>query len=604
MIAMLYSGDFAALAQWSKAAMRENSADLCTITDDKGTVLARGHSDEKGDSLANQAMVRAALQGKSISGIVVSTVIPLSIRACVPIRRDAAIVGTLSLGVSITTENFVDGLKRLSGLEVTLFKGDTRIMSTITDNGRRAIGTKLGNPGIEDAVLKGGQIEFRDLAIFGAPYKTAYWPLIDVENKILGMWFVGLPIQKYMDERWQALLVGSAAMLCITLLLIGVSVFFGKRLARPIKEVTAFSRAVAEGNLNASLQTKATDEVGTLAASMLRMVENLKDRIAESEQKGREAVEQGRKAQEAMVEANEARESAEAGHKAILEAADQIDQVVNRLSAATEQLSAHIEQSGRGTETQRERVSRSATAMAEMNSTVMEVAKNAGIAAEGSDRARAKAAQGADIVQNSVRSINAVQEDTDKLRMNMENLGRQAESISTIMTVISDIADQTNRLALNAAIEAARAGEAGRGFAVVADEVRKLAEKTMAATKEVGNAIGGVQAGTRQSIAAVEQTTGNLNTATGLVQESGAALAGIVEEVSATAAQVSSIATAAEEQSAASEEISHSLEEINRMADENASAMRQSARAVSDLAQQSQELRTLVCRLTDMNITD
>ncbi|MDR1242734.1 MAG: methyl-accepting chemotaxis protein [Deltaproteobacteria bacterium] len=602
MLTKLHSGDVAALAQWSKAVMRESSADLCTITDDKGIVLVRAHSDAKGDSLANQDTVRAALRGKSASGIVVSQAIPLSIRTCVPIMRNDAIVGTLSLGVSIATESFVDGLKRLSGLEVTLFRGDTRIMSTITDNGKRVIGTKLGNPGIEDAVLKRKQTEFRDLAIFGVPYKTAYWPVIDVENKIIGMWFVGLPIQKYMDERSQALFLGLAAMLCITLCLVGVGVFFGKRLARPIKEVTAFSRAVAEGNLNASLQTRATDEVGTLAASMRRMVENLKDRIAESEQKGREAVEQGRKAQEAMVEANEAKESAEAGHKAILDAAGQIDQVVNRLSAATEQLSAHIEQSGRGTETQRERVSRSATAMAEMNSTVMEVAKNAGIAAEGSDRARAKAAQGADIVQNSVRSINAVQEDTEKLRKNMENLGHQAESISTIMTVISDIADQTNLLALNAAIEAARAGEAGRGFAVVADEVRKLAEKTMAATKEVGNAIGGVQTGTKQSIAAVEQTTGNLNTATGLVQNSGEALAGIVEEVSATAAQVSSIATAAEEQSVASEEISHSLEEINRMADENASAMRQSGEAVADLAQQAQELRTLVCRLTDMNI--
>jgi methyl-accepting chemotaxis protein len=289
-------------------------------------------------------------------------------------------------------------------------------------------------------------------------------------------------------------------------------------------------------------------------------------------------------------------------HRTILAVASHIDQVVNRLSAATEQLSAQIEQSGHGTDKQRERVSQSAAAMVEMNATVIEVAKNAGIAAEGSDRARVKATQGADIVQNSVRSINEVQEDTEKLRKNMEDLGHQAESISTIMTVISDIADQTNLLALNAAIEAARAGEAGRGFAVVADEVRKLAEKTMTATKEVGDAIDGVQAGTRQSIAAVAQTMGNLNEATVLVQKSGEALTGIVEEVGATAAQVSSIATAAEEQSAASEEISQSLDEINRMAGENTSAMRQSGEAVSDLAQQAQELRTLVCRLTEMNV--
>ena len=602
MIQIVHSGDISALMQWSKEVMNNNGADLCTITDAKGIVLARAHSDKKGDSLADQDMVRAALQGQTVSGIVVSTVIPISIRACAPIMKDGAIIGTFSLGTSLVTEKFVDGLKRLSGLEVTFFKDDTRVMSTITNNGKRVIGTKLGNPDLESAVLKRGQTEFRDLTIFGVPYKTAYWPVIDVDKKIIGMWFVGLPIQEYLDERSYALLLGLAAMLCITLCLVGVSIVVGRRLARPIREVTAFSQAVAEGDLTASLHTQATDEVGALAASMRRMVANLKDRIAESEQKGREAAEQGRKAQEAMTEAHAAKESAEAGHKAILIAADQINQVVSRLSAATEQLSTQIDQAGRGTETQRERVSQSAAAMTEMNSTVMEVAKNAGSAAEESDRARTKAAEGAGIVQNSVRSINAVQEDTEKLRKNMEALGRQVESISTIMTVISDIADQTNLLALNAAIEAARAGDAGRGFAVVADEVRKLAEKTMEATGEVGKAISGIQAETRQSITAVEQTTGKLNTATELVQHSGEALAGIVEEVNATAVQVSSIATAAEEQSAASEEISQALEEINRMADENASAMRQSAQAISALVQQAQELRTLVSQLTEMDV--
>ena len=86
----------------------------------------------------------------------------------------------------------------------------------------------------------------------------------------------------------------------------------------------------------------------------------------------------------------------------------------------------------------------------------------------------------------------------------MDTLSGQAEGIGQIMGVISDIADQTNLLALNAAIEAARAGEAGRGFAVVADEVRKLAEKTMAATHEVGQVISGIQEGTRKSASGVD----------------------------------------------------------------------------------------------------
>ncbi len=328
MIQMLHSGNFTALTQWSKAVMNDNGADLCTITDAEGIVLVRAHSDKKGDSLAHQGMVRAALQGKTVSGIVASTVIPFSIRACVPIMKDGAIIGTFSLGVSLVTEKFVDNLKRLSGLEVTFFKDDTRVMSTITNNGKRAVGTKLGNPELENAVLKRGQTEFRDLSIFDAPYKTSYWPVIDVDKKTIGMWFVGLPVQKYLDEQSYALFLGLAAMLCIMLCLAGLGVFVGRRLARPIKEVTAFSQAIAEGDLNASLHTQATDEVGALAASMRRMVENLKERIAESEQKGREAAEQGRKAQEAMTEAHAAKESAEAGHNAVLIAAEQVLSIV------------------------------------------------------------------------------------------------------------------------------------------------------------------------------------------------------------------------------------------------------------------------------------
>jgi methyl-accepting chemotaxis protein len=176
----------------------------------------------------------------------------------------------------------------------------------------------------------------------------------------------------------------------------------------------------------------------------------------------------------------------------------------------------------------------------------------------------------------------------------MDQLGMQTTDIGKIMNVIEDIADQTNLLALNAAIEAARAGEAGRGFAVVADEVRKLAEKTMDATKEVGNAIQVIQRGAAANIKSVDAAAVAVDQATDLANRSGEALDHIVQFSDDTSGQVQSIATAAEEQSAASEEINRAVEDINLIASETVDGMNQSAEAITSLARLSNDLRQLI----------
>jgi len=295
-----------------------------------------------------------------------------------------------------------------------------------------------------------------------------------------------------------------------------------------------------------------------------------------------------------ITEIMENQKRIETQNEKIARAAEAATAISDQVASASEELSAQIEQSSRGTEEQRARTGEAATAMEEMNATVMEVASNASGAAELADQAKKKALEGAKLVEEVVSNINQINTRAEVLKVDMGELGKQAEGIGQIMNVISDIADQTNLLALNAAIEAARAGDAGRGFAVVADEVRKLAEKTMTATNEVGAYIKAVQDSAKKNIEGTEATTKAIVASTATAGRSGEALREIVGMVDRTADQVRSIATASEEQSAASEEISHTTEDINRIAAETAQAMNESAQAVSDLSRLAQELKRII----------
>ena len=363
----------------------------------------------------------------------------------------------------------------------------------------------------------------------------------------------------------------------------------------PLRRTQAFASDVADGHLDRTLDVNTNDETGMLADSLRTMLESLKRTMKASEEKSREAEARGREATEAMKAAQEAQRQAESARRdGMLAAAEKLEDVVEIISSASMQLSAQIEQSDKGAQFSADRLSEAATAMNQMNAAVQEVARNAAQASTSSAEMRSRAEHGADIVQHSLASIQQVHEVSSTLKHDMVQLNEHAQSINDIMSVISDIADQTNLLALNAAIEAARAGEAGRGFAVVADEVRKLAEKTMASTQDVGNAIRAIQESTTKSMESMDRAVEQVEQATGFANQSGEALQQIVSEAEVTADEVRAIATAAEEQSASSDEINKTIVHIHESVAQNAQAMSQASQAVNALAEQTQGLSRLI----------
>ena len=381
-----------------------------------------------------------------------------------------------------------------------------------------------------------------------------------------------------------------AALLCGIFITVFLTRNVNAQLGKDPGQLSVIAHRVVGGDYNVDDGGKKQGVYGAI----VEMVGALERNIKKAELESQNAQEATVKAEEAMKKAEAAGQEAKAKAEALLNVAGRLEEVGSVVSSASTQLSAQIEQSDRGAGEAAQRLSEAATAMNDMNATVQEVARNASAASAASADTKDKATAGAQVVERSLRRIESVHQVSLELKDDMTQLNEHARSIDQIMGVISDIADQTNLLALNAAIEAARAGEAGRGFAVVADEVRKLAEKTMASTNDVGNAIKAIQESTAKSTASVDNAVAQIEEATDLANESGRALEEIVTTAETTADQVNAIATASEEQSAASEEINHSILLCNDMSRQIADAMAEAAKAVSGLAREAQELSELI----------
>ncbi len=381
-----------------------------------------------------------------------------------------------------------------------------------------------------------------------------------------------------------------ATAVAIGLLVLGGLI--GRSIISPVKRIGLFAKKVAGGDLEAVSEGTFSAELGDLRRDIGAMVSNLKSKMHEAQAKSSEAEQEARRAHEASLQAEQALQEANARHEGMVKAANQLDHIATVLKTTAENLSEQAGQADRGSQTQRERVSETITAMEQMNSAIFEVAERATQAANEAEMARQRAQSGAGVVCRVVESIDRVQSLATTLKANTIELGDQTAAIDRIITVINDIADQTNLLALNAAIEAARAGEAGRGF-----EVRKLAEKTMVATREVSAAIVAIQDSSKRNVSGMEDAFTAVSQATALSDESGQALQEILKHADLTSDQVRSISTSAEQQSASSDAITRAVSEMSDISQDTARRMRQSLDSISQLVALTDELGSLIGEL-------
>jgi methyl-accepting chemotaxis protein len=260
----------------------------------------------------------------------------------------------------------------------------------------------------------------------------------------------------------------------------------------------------------------------------------------------------------------------------IIDAFNHMSETLRELLARTTELSSQVSAESDGLHSQADRIHTRVDALAErsrqigsalqaLDRAIAEISARSQDATAQAAEAGNAAREGVNVARESIDGMERLHTRVSSATVLVERLGKSSQEVGAIVSVIKEIADQTNLLALNAAIEAARAGEQGRGFAVVADEVRKLAEKTAQATTEISQMINAIQSETGQAIEAIGQGMTEAESGKGHVRRVGEALERIIEAVEQVAVVVGDIAQAASSQLSAVQNMREHVAVIERL---------------------------------------
>ena len=265
-----------------------------------------------------------------------------------------------------------------------------------------------------------------------------------------------------------------------------------------------------------------------------------------------------------------------------------------QVASAASETSATARNLAQASEHQAREIAGASSAINEMALSIDQVSSNASESAAVAERSVDLAGKGTEVVRATTDGMDSIRGRIQETAKRIKRLGESSQEIGDIVSLINDIADQTNILSLNAAIQASMAGDAGRGFAVVADEVQRLAERSSAATKQIAALVKTIQTDTNEAVISMEQTTAEVVEGARRAQDAGVALEGIEQVSNSLAELIQNISNAARQQAASAGHISNTMTVIQEITSQTSAGTEATARSIGELAEMAGEMRRSV----------
>ncbi|AOL28769.1 MULTISPECIES: methyl-accepting chemotaxis protein TlpC [Bacillus] len=483
-------------------------------------------------------------------------------------------------------EDIVDLLGEKTGDTITIFQGDTRVATNVMKNGERAVGTQASSEVIA-AVLKKGKRFYGQADVAGSSYQTAYMPLKDQNGNIIGMLYTGAN-QSILASLTQSLFTQFAIVLVIVIMVSVILVLvFTRKINKRLNALKSAFESAGNGDMTIEVSDKTGDELSELSVYYNKMRMKLNDTIQTVQQSALQ----------------------------LASASQQLSAGAEETNQASEKITEAVQQIANGAQDQITRIESSESSLKQASADIRDISANTAAIADKGQLAQSKADIGQKEIANVQAQMDAIHQSIQKSGEIIHQLDGRSKQIEQILSVITQIADQTNLLALNAAIEAARAGEQGKGFAVVADEVRKLAEESQQSAGQISKLIIEIQKDMNRSARSVEHVKTEAAEGVTMIQrtrdafkEIAAATGEISAEISDLSASVTNISASAHHindsfaaNTADIKESTKNTRQAAALTEEQFAAMEEITAASETLSQLAEELTGIISQFKMIN---